>query len=252
MASILPRIVPRRNLVFLGAALLMAALFARLGVWQLHRLAERRARNTLVSARLRAAPVRLAVLPRDTALARYRRVHVTGTLDFAHEVVYVGRIRDGSPGVQLVTPLRPDSAPLGDTLVLVDRGWVYSPDGASVDLARWHEPDHIDATGYVQDFSAVRAYPAQVPGRPGRMRWLDPGVVSRAAGAPVAAYFVVLDPEPAAASPSVPVRLPTPTLDEGPHLSYAIQWFSFAVIAVVGALAAVLARPHGGLPLRDA
>jgi surfeit locus 1 family protein len=247
--------VSRRNLVFLGAALLMAALFARLGVWQLHRLGERRARNALVAARLRAAPVSLGALPRDTALARYRRVHVSGMLDFAHEVVYVGRIRDGSPGVQLVTPLRPDSAMLGDTLVLVDRGWVYSPDGASVDLERWHEPAHIDATGYVQEFGAVRGYPAQVPGRPGRMRWLDPAAAARAAGAPVATYLVVLDPEEAAkaaATPNVPVRLPTPALDDGPHLSYAIQWFSFAVIAVVGALAAVLGRPHRGPPHRDA
>jgi surfeit locus 1 family protein len=251
--------VSRRNLVFLGAALLMAALFARLGVWQLHRLAERRARNALVTARLRAAPVPLGALPRDSTLARYRRVHVAGTFDFAHEVVYVGRIRDGSPGVQLVTPLRPDSAMLGDTLLLVDRGWVYSPDGASVDLARWHEPAHIDATGYVQEFSAVRAYPAQVPGRPGRMRWLDPAAASRAIGAPVAGYFVVLDPDGgrgggggAVATPNVPVRIPTPALDEGPHLNYAIQWFSFAVIAVVGALAAVFGRSQRVPPRRDA
>jgi cytochrome oxidase assembly protein ShyY1 len=27
---------------------------------------------------------------------------------------------------------------------------------------------------------------------------------------------------------------PLPALDDGPHLTYALQWFSFAVIAVVG------------------
>jgi cytochrome oxidase assembly protein ShyY1 len=31
------------------------------------------------------------------------------------------------------------------------------------------------------------------------------------------------------------VRLEVPALDEGPHLSYAIQWFFFAAVAVVGA-----------------
>ena len=31
-----------------------------------------------------------------------------------------------------------------------------------------------------------------------------------------------------------PEVLPLPTLDEGPHLSYAIQWFIFSTIAVVG------------------
>jgi surfeit locus 1 family protein len=33
------------------------------------------------------------------------------------------------------------------------------------------------------------------------------------------------------------VRLPPPALDEGPHLSYAIQWFAFAAIALIGGTA---------------
>jgi cytochrome oxidase assembly protein ShyY1 len=34
--------------------------------------------------------------------------------------------------------------------------------------------------------------------------------------------------------------VPLPELSEGPHLSYAIQWFSFAVVALVGS--AILVR----------
>jgi cytochrome oxidase assembly protein ShyY1 len=34
----------------------------------------------------------------------------------------------------------------------------------------------------------------------------------------------------------LPVPIGWPELSEGPHLSYAIQWFSFAAIAVVGAV----------------
>jgi cytochrome oxidase assembly protein ShyY1 len=30
------------------------------------------------------------------------------------------------------------------------------------------------------------------------------------------------------------VRWPVPELDEGPHLSYTVQWFSFALIILVG------------------
>jgi cytochrome oxidase assembly protein ShyY1 len=36
-----------------------------------------------------------------------------------------------------------------------------------------------------------------------------------------------------------------PALDEGPHRSYALQWFSFAVIALVGA-ALMVARERRG------
>ena len=31
-----------------------------------------------------------------------------------------------------------------------------------------------------------------------------------------------------------PEPVPAPTLDEGPHLSYAVQWFIFTTVAVVG------------------
>jgi cytochrome oxidase assembly protein ShyY1 len=43
-------------------------------------------------------------------------------------------------------------------------------------------------------------------------------------------------PQPGA----LPIPVPLPALSEGPHLSYAIQWFSFATIALVGA--AILLR----------
>ena len=53
--------------------------------------------------------------------------------------------------------------------------------------------------------------------------------------------FVVqqLPPSTALYRPLPPglIRWPTPELSDGPHLSYAIQWFSFAVIIGVGSLA---------------
>jgi cytochrome oxidase assembly protein ShyY1 len=36
-----------------------------------------------------------------------------------------------------------------------------------------------------------------------------------------------------------PVRIPLPALDEGPHKSYAVQWFAFAAIALIGTAAVV-------------
>ena len=39
----------------------------------------------------------------------------------------------------------------------------------------------------------------------------------------------------------IPLRILAPVLDEGPrHLSYAIQWFAFALIALGGATFVVL------------
>jgi surfeit locus 1 family protein len=44
---------------------------------------------------------------------------------------------------------------------------------------------------------------------------------------------------PDSALPRRPRRLPVPALDDGPHLSYALQWFGFATTALI--VAAILA-----------
>jgi cytochrome oxidase assembly protein ShyY1 len=53
-------------------------------------------------------------------------------------------------------------------------------------------------------------------------------------GKPVAPVQLVMTSDSAARADSVPRRLPPPTLDQGPHRSYAAQWFAFAIIALVG------------------
>ena len=83
-------------------------------------------------------------LPRDTGGAHYRRgAPAIGRFDYEHELVLAGRTRQGSPGVELLTPVRVAGS---DTAVLVNRGWVYSPDGATVDHARWREGDSARVT----------------------------------------------------------------------------------------------------------
>ncbi len=235
-----------RDLLFLVASVCMAALFVRLGVWQVRRLEQRRARNALVIARLGEPAVTLAALPRDTSLARYRTVRVAGTFDFDHEIVFINRIREGAPGVQLLTPLR---VPGRDTGVLVDRGWVYAPDAETVDRAAWREPAAVDAVGYVQELPPPGRGNAALPppGQRDQLRWIDPAAVAAVTGYPVAPFYVVLGGDTALHAPHVPARLPPPPLDEGPHQSYAIQWFAFALIALGGSAVAIFGTPRVSL-----
>ena len=220
---------------FVALAILAAALFVRLGIWQLSRLGERRARNRLIVARLQAAPVDVSALPKDTAQAHYRRVRVSGERDYDHELVYAARTHQGAPGVDLLTPVRIAGS---DTAVLVNRGWVYSPDGATVDRNRLRDPDTATFEGYVEEF----------PPGPGGSFSKDPRTIARlshdiAAKAlpyPIAPFYVVLadggfvvtDP---ASKTRQPTRIGAPDLNEGSHQSYALQWFSFALIALIGA-----------------
>src|ERR671934_94889 len=92
--------MPRRTVLGLLAAVVFAALAVRLGVWQLHRLAQRRALNARIAERLAAPPVPTAALPRDTAQAHYRRAVVEGVADYAGEFVLAGRTHDGSPAAE--------------------------------------------------------------------------------------------------------------------------------------------------------
>jgi surfeit locus 1 family protein len=114
-----------KDIIFLLVAGVFAAVFIRLGVWQLSRLAERRALNAELKTRAATAPVDVRALSADTGEAHFRRVRISGTYDFAHEIIITNRSRNGSPGINILTPLRLAGT---DTAVLVNRGWVYSPD----------------------------------------------------------------------------------------------------------------------------
>ena len=214
--------------LFVVFAVLAAALFVRLGIWQLHRRQERRARNALITARLDSAEIDVNAVPRDTALARFRRVRVSGVPDYAHEVIYADRSFRGSPGVNLLTPVR---FPGRDTAVIVDRGWVYAPDGATVDFAKWHDRDST-FVGYVEELpsSAGSTY----RGKPRIIARMSLDVIRKAVPYPVAPIYVVVLGDSAMAPDRV-ARLSVPPLDDGPHMGYALQWFAFATISLVGA-----------------
>ncbi len=202
----------RRDVTLGVGAILVATVCVLLGIWQLNRLAQRRARNGVLAARLALPP--LQVQDGITAdSVRQRRVVAQGVYDFSAERTWPGRSFEGTPGVALITPLRL----AGGAAVLVDRGWVPSPDAFHVDRALYREPDTVTVTGI-----------ALIPPR-GR------GDVDVKGFVP---FVIQLEtPEPAR---GLPRRWPPPAFDNGPHLSYAIQWFSFAVIALVGT--AVLIR----------
>ena len=251
----------RRIIFFVLFALLAAALFVRLGFWQLHRLGERKAVNATMSARFAAPVVDLRSLGSDTAAARFRRARAKGTPDYAREIVIAARSHEGSPGVNILTPVRVAGS---DTALLVNRGWVYAPDGVTVDLNRWHESDTV-FTGYADPIGPLPiVMPVAVPG-PQTVRRLSERELAELLPYPVAPVLLVALSEPAASNggggagmsvggggaPSqTVVRLSAPTLDEGPHLGYAIQWFAFAIIAVVGAVVIAIRTRNAPAPDR--
>jgi surfeit locus 1 family protein len=233
--------MPRRSVLFVIIALAAAAVFVRLGFWQLDRLGQRRGRNQILADRIAAPPAPWS----ETTAVRFRRVRVSGVADYEREIVLVGRSRRASPGVNLVTPVR---LPGSDTAVLVNRGWVYSPDGTRIDHARWREGDTLTVEGYVEAFTEPG--PGDLPANQRVARRLSySAVTARFPYAIAPAYLIAVDTA-TTIRPDTPIRSAVPAPDDGPHLGYALQWFAFAVIAVVGAGIAVRAgRRERGVSL---
>ena len=244
----------RRALAFLVFALVVSGGCVRLGFWQLDRLRQRRATNAMLVERLSSPPRAVRDVMRDSATAGFRRATATGTFDFANEFALAARTREGSPGVNLVTPLRLAGT---DTAVLVNRGWVYAPDAMTADFARWTEPAAASVTGYLVAIGRGARGPASAATNARVVRHLDLDSLTRRLPYPVAP-FILVQTDTAATSASVtpassnapaptPARLRFPVLDEGPHLGYAFQWFAFAFIGLVGAAFGIHADRRGGL-----
>ena len=200
-----------------------------LGFWQIARLHARQRANELLSSRRFAPVVELDALPADTGAAHFRRVHIKGIYDNPQEIIYTLRGRNGSPGVNILTPVLRGNR---DTAVLVNRGWVYSADGISIDTQPWREADAVDGYGFVETFPTKGPFQPVNPSRPRSFRRLNRAELAKVFPYPIANYYIVLTDS--ATSPSAPPRVEQTPLDEGPHRAYAVQWFSFAAISIIG------------------
>lgn len=220
----------------LGHVLAVAAVvgFVSLGFWQLRRLDDRREFNAVV-ARRGDAPVRpLAALLRaaegNARSLRWRRATVTGTYDTGAEVLLTARSRAGRPGHHVLTPLVTGD----DGAVIVDRGWVpYQVAGPPVRRAA-PPGGCVTIHGVVFTGTATDRY-----GRTGsgRLEFVSEVDLARLAGpspAALAPVYVQLRRQSPPQPGPFPAPAELPALTEGPHLSYAGQWFLFAAVVAVG------------------
>jgi len=166
-------------------------------------------------------------------------VIVRGRFDSAYALYLADRARDEVPGAQVVAPVLSDES---DLAILVNLGWVSIEQAEASPPSAWLPPGPVELHGVLRASQAEPRFawladPTPVPGAPPRARWrvlYIPGIQAQTPYA-LATYFVALT-EPATPESAL---LPTPEIDlsDGPHLSYAIQWFAFGTTAIVGGIA---------------
>ena len=218
-----------RWLALAAVTVLMSVLFWWLGTWQWGRWEDRTARNEAMDAALAAPATPLSSLVTDPEAlppgAEHRSVTATGRYSADGQVLQ--RNPDGRSGYAILTPLVLDD---GGTF-LVERGFVPAnptdatrpaedvtpPAGPVTVTARLRPPDPADD----------RTAPD------GQVYAVTPSSIAVGQPAPVyAAYGELVDQLPA---PDPELELPEPPSSGwGPNLFYAIQWWMFIVIAVVG------------------
>jgi cytochrome oxidase assembly protein ShyY1 len=237
------RFALRRRWIVLHIVLLaLIGAFALAGVWQLQRLASKRDQIALVSERQRLDPVSVEAAFRDADNATNRRIRARGRYDIAREVVLRGRANRDRPGNHVLTPL----VVAGGRAVTVDRGWVPERFD-SPPVANASPPDGpVTVTGVLLPSEGRAPFTSRPRKRPEVVTRVD--VQTLAIGVPYRThplYLVLAEQDPPQAELPAPITLPK--LDEGPHLAYAIQWFLFIAIALIG-YGAILRREARKVP----
>ncbi|GAA1061524.1 SURF1 family cytochrome oxidase biogenesis protein [Agromyces bracchium] len=215
---------------YLALVIVFAIACSALGTWQLNRRAEALAEVARIDANYDADPVPLAeALPEPDGFdidQRWQVVAATGEYLASEEVVVRNRPYGGSTGFEVITPFR-----LADgTVFMVDRGWIpQDSDGRPSEVA-------APPAGEVEITARLKAGEGRIAGRTSsgtELATIDLDELADRVGAPAytGAYGILIQSGAAASEP--PVALPRPVRDEGPHLSYALQWFVFALLAFI-------------------
>nr|WP_017539758.1 SURF1 family protein [Nocardiopsis halophila] len=223
-------------LAFHALVLVVVPSFIWLGFWQLDRWEEKSAAARLQEENLAADPVPVEELDAVGAEIdqddRWRRVTATGTYDPGNELLV--RNRDGSQGVGLhvLTPLVTEDG----AALLVNRGWIPqpptstaepevppAPEGEVTVTARLHYSETPENTG-VRDRGGLPE---------GQIMLIDVDELAEDLPYPVYGGYGDLTEQDPPSGPS-PEHVAAPETNTGMNLSYAVQWWVFTVIAIVG------------------
>jgi surfeit locus 1 family protein len=226
----------KRDWSFIVLIFVVAAACIRLGFWQLDRLDQRRAEIERIEARMDSPPVKVSTTVIAPSFA-YLPAYSTGEFDPRQQILLENQALDGQPGFHLVTPLRFNAVQGG---ILVDRGWIPFENGIAGNLEQFNVGGNVEITGILipsvdQPRWTFIADPIPEPGEPALKTWrfLTLDLIQRQVDYPLAGLILV-QTEPLEGGSKLPQPDPRIELDEGPHLGYAIQWFAFASIAIIG------------------
>jgi cytochrome oxidase assembly protein ShyY1 len=222
-------VISKRWFGYLAVAVVFAVVCVLLSHWQVSRLEEKRLENSRVQGNYENDPIPLRdALPSPDAWQENQEwtpVSVTGSYLVEEQVLVRNRPRSGQPGFEVLTPLQLTDG----SVFVVDRGWL--PTGNAQDL-----PDVVPAppTGEVTVTARLKPGEPALQGRSapeGQIATVELTQFADRIDEPVytGAYGLMASETPAPAEDR-PLAAAKPELDEGSHLSYALQWIVFGLL----------------------
>jgi cytochrome oxidase assembly protein ShyY1 len=217
---------------YLALTIVFAVVCSGLGTWQLARRAEAQAEISRVDNNFDAEAIPVAdALPALDSFDESQKwlpVELTGTYLLDEELLVRNRTYNINPGFEVLTPLLLDSG----EVFIVDRGWV--PTGDDQDA-----PDSVPRApeGDVTVVVRLKQGEPVLAGRSAsgnQVATINLPAIAERLGLDTytGAYGLMKSEVPA--TDERPMAVLRPARDEGPHLSYAFQWFVFALMAFVG------------------
>ncbi|WP_198169872.1 SURF1 family protein [Agromyces laixinhei] len=221
----------RRWAGYLLLTIVFAIVCSALGSWQFNRRTEALAEVARIDANYDAPAVPVAeALPEPDAFdidQRWQVVALSGEYLPSEEVVVRNRPFGGTTGFQVITPFRLDDG----SVFMVDRGWIAQNSEG--------RPSEVPPPpgGQVEVEARLKAGEGRIDGRTStgnEFATIDLEELSERVGDPsyTAAYGVLVQSGADAGEP--PLAAARPERDEGPHLSYALQWYVFAMMGFIG------------------
>ncbi|MCY1656571.1 hypothetical protein OVA21_05010 [Dietzia sp. SL131] len=210
----------------LAAALFAWACFALLAPWQLGKSDDLDARNARLAESVEAEPAPLAQVvdgPQAFAEREWRLVTLTGEWRPDSEALLRLRSVDGELVYQVLTVFDPvDGADM-----LVNRGYVLVGENNAVPDYPAAPAGEVEITARLRVTEPGEAEPVPMAGLPA-VRVVDPVVIGDTLGHDLVSegYLQLAGGQPGSLSPA-----PIPGIENGPYLSYGLQWLAFGVLA---------------------
>jgi cytochrome oxidase assembly protein ShyY1 len=217
-----------RWLTWIAMAVVFSIACWYLSQWQFARQQEVSNINRIIEQNYDSKPVALEELLLPKTLwnkeLEYRQVRVTGHYLLENQFLIRNRPNEGNPGFLQLMAFETD----GGAIIWVERGWL--PTGSKADA-----PDHVPNTNRIHRQVVLLLRPAEPrldrTAPKGQLPSIDLQVASQTLSNNnvfTQAYGRLVSESPQSAKG---LMMPKPEINNGNHLSYALQWLLFASMA---------------------